>query len=76
MRYCLRLARANTHATCRYADAVGLPSGPTEDLGAVLRALGSASVGTVNASRKLLRLYRDGALGRFCLDDLPLAADS
>ncbi len=56
----------------RYAEAVGLPA-PTEDLRAVLATLGSDSVGAVNACRKLLRLYRAGSLGRFCLDDLPLA---
>ena len=52
-----------------YPEVLGL-DGPTKSLSDVLQVLGSDSVGQMNACRKLLGLYRDGSLGRFCLDDL------
>ena len=51
------------------AKAIHLDA-PSLTLNAVLDALGSESVGKVNAARKLLRLYRAGTLGSFCLDEL------
>jgi len=67
--YQLNLPSRGADVGHKYVAALGLDA-PTENLSEVLRALGSDSVGDVNACRKFLAMYRSGALGHFCLDEV------
>ncbi|KAF4690569.1 Mitochondrial GTPase [Perkinsus olseni] len=70
-----------SRAQARYVNVCGLSGGPTNDIRSVCREIAfqltndpcrdSGAMDVLSGARTFLKFYRNGLLGRYCLDALP-----